>query len=241
MDQQRTLVAAGFPHFSSGTVERIQTVLAALRSGEQPETKFDGPLLEELSIQKKLMCALLSLRVNLAPPPDPRSGRTGSREKATGSENGNKGGVSSAKGSSMGNDYHNNRGNNYSGQNHGPDYFSQDAKLQRKAKRRKVYPDGGGDEIRFDDHRVRSDYGASSSRAFDARRKGPGYQGPEHLRRGPKRIEQRSNRDIGSQQTNLPQNYQNAPVNTTIAENKPEEAPLSLLQKLANMLQKAKK
>jgi hypothetical protein len=88
MDQQRTLVAAGFPHFSSGTVERIQTVMAALRSGEQPETKFDGPLLEELSIQKKLVCALLSLRVNLAPPPDPRSGRTGSRERATGSENG---------------------------------------------------------------------------------------------------------------------------------------------------------
>jgi hypothetical protein len=88
MDQQRTLVAAGFPHFSSGIVERIQTVMAALRSGEQPETKFDGPLLEELSIQKKLVCALLSLRVNLAPPPDPRSGRTGSRERATGSENG---------------------------------------------------------------------------------------------------------------------------------------------------------
>jgi hypothetical protein len=81
----------------------------------------------------------------------------------------------------MGNDYHNNRGNDFGGQNQRMDYYSQDAKLQRKAKRRKVYPDGGGDEIRFDDHRVRSDYGASSSRAFEARRKGPGYQGPGML------------------------------------------------------------
>jgi hypothetical protein len=47
--------------------------------------------------------------------------------------------------------------------------------------------------------------------------------------------------ETGPQQTHNPQNYQNPAINTAPAENKPEEAPLSLLQKLANMLEKAKK
>jgi hypothetical protein len=144
------------------------------------------------------------------------------------------------------------------------DFYSQDAKLQRKAKRRKVYPADGNEELRFDDRRVRSDH-VSDVRGFEGRRlgpgqgpSGPGYQGPEHLRRGPRRggrgLIRNTGGESGAQQLqntsqNTSQNYQNpiipntAPTNFVSNENEgeaQEAAPLTLLQKLATMIQKAK-
>ena len=244
-------MAAGFPRFTASLVERIQTTMVALKSSPsstaatpaasgQPASNFDGILLEELSVQKKFMCVLLSLRVNLEPPPSNRFG-SGSGSSRRGSHEGNL-----MRGSSVGSDY-------YSGGKNGrSDYYSQDSKLQRKAKRRKVYSADGSEEIRFDDRRMRSDTAPNDSRGFEGRRQqqgqSVGYQGPEHLRRGPKRgVRGPMNRNLGggggcdagihnsqNQKGNIPP--------AAFIENKSEEAPpINLLQKLATMIQKVKK
>ena len=65
MDQQRALVAAGFPRFSTLIVERIQNTMGALKSSPssvtatpiangRPISNFDSALLDELSVQKNL-------------------------------------------------------------------------------------------------------------------------------------------------------------------------------------------
>lgn len=265
MDQQRALVAAGFPKFSSSVVERIQQAMAALKSGAapasssagtpaaggQPPSNFDSALLEELAAQKRIMCALLSLRVNLAPNPQSRSGSGSGRRD--GSED-RHGAYPLMRGSSVGSDYHS------GGQNSKPDYYSQDAKQQRKAKRRKIYPAEGGDEIRFDDRRMRSDNGPGDRR-HGPQGQGPvPYQGPDHLRRGAARRggggggggRAPLGRNTGSENnsqifSNAPHNQKNtsiaasatsAPSGTAVSE---EPAPLTLLQKLATMIQNVKK
>lgn len=260
MDQQRALVAAGFPKFSSSVVERIQQAMAALKSGAapagtpaaggQPASNFDSALLEELSAQKRIMCALLSLRVNLAPNPQSRSGAGSGRRD--GSED-RHGAYPIMRGSSVGSDYYS------GGQNSKSDYYSQDAKQQRKAKRRKIYPAEGGDEIRFDDRRMRSDNGPGDRRhGAQGQGPAPNYQGPDHLRRGAVRRggggvgRAPSGRNTGNENNsqpfaNAPQVQKNtsviasttsAPSGTTVGE---EPAPLTLLQKLATMIQKVKK
>ena len=89
-----------------------------------------------------------------------------------------------------------------------------------------------------------------------------GYQGPEHLRRGPKRVvrgqgQGSGGRNPGDGGHNIQQN-QNTPKNPKLLKNlnpsgpisgpsgpfadqKDEAAPINLLQKLATMIQKAKK
>ena len=243
MDQQRALVAAGFPRFSTSIVERIQNTMVALKSspssvtatpvtGGRPVSNFDSILLEELSVQKKFVCVLLSLRVNLEPPSSHRFG------SGYGRRDSNEGGL--MRGSSVGSDY-------YSGGKNGrSDYYSQDSKLQRKAKRRKVYSADGCEEIRFDDRRMRLDTASSDSRGFEGRRQQQGqslgYQGPEHLRRGPRRgVRGPMNRNLGGE--GGVHNSQNPKGSATFTEkNKSEEAPpINLLQKLATMIQKVKK
>ena len=271
MDQQRALVAAGFPKFSSSVVERIQQAMAALKSGVaaasasastpaaggQPASNFDPALLEELAAQKRIMCALLSLRVNLAPNPQSRSGAGSGSGRRDGSED-RHGAYPLMRGSSVGSDYHS------GGQNSKSDYYSQDAKQQRKAKRRKIYPAEGGDEIRFDDRRMRSDNGPGDRRQGpQGQGPVPSYQGPDHLRRGAVRrvggggvggavgrapIGRNTGSENNSQQfPNAPQNQKNTSATASAASVPPgtavseEPAPLTLLQKLATMIQKVKK
>ena len=275
MDQQRALVAAEFPRFTLSVIERIQSTMAGLKTsssldavtpatGNQPASNFDAALLEEVAVQRKFMCALLSLRVNLAPPSTSRSGTSSGRRD--GQENGGNG-SQGMRGSSVGSDYYS------GGQSGRSDYYSQDSKLQRKAKRRKVYD--GSEEIRFDDRRMRPDngsnngsnYGSGSNnaRGFVGRKQllpGPGYQGPEHMRRGPKRVVRgpgpgpvgrNTGGDVSTQHAHVPSNQNqnqknpsvgNSEASTSKIESKNEEAvaaPIDLLQKLASMIQKVKK
>ena len=275
MDQQRALVAAGFPRFSSSVMERIQMAMLAVRNGDapggtpaaggQPASNFDPTLLKDIAEQKKIMCALLSFRVNLAPNPNQRAGGSSRRD---GSDAGQGAFPPLMRGSSVGSDFHS------GGQNSKSDYYSQDAKQQRKAKRRKFYPAEGGDEIRFDDRRMRVDNGG-----HDGRRPGQGgqqgqgqgnsYQGPDHLRRGPirrgtvagaagrgpaQRNGSNSNSGGGSGtgggsgiDTSSQQNQKIPPSASNVAQaptsllKSDEEVPLTLLQKLATMIQKVKK
>ena len=275
MDQQRALVAAGFPRFSSSVMERIQMAMVAVRNGDatggtpaaagQPASNFDAALLKDIAEQKKIMCALLSFRVNLSPNPNQRSGSSGRRDGSDTVQ----GPFPLMRGSSVGSDFHS------GGQNSKSDYYSQDAKQQRKAKRRKFYPAEGGDEIRFDDRRMRADNSSGDSRGFDGRRPGQGvqqgqgqgqggnYQGPDHLRRGPIRRgtgtgaagrgtapRNGGGNNSGSGaggEINSQQNQKNPPSVLNVAQaptsllKSDEEVPLTLLQKLATMIQKVKK
>lgn len=271
MDQQRALVAAGFPRFTSSVMERIQMAMVAVRNGDatggtpaaggQPASNFDVALLKDIAEQKKIMCALLSFRVNLAPNPNIRGGGAGRRD---GSDAG-QGAFPLMRGSSVGSDYHS------GGQNSKSDYYSQDAKQQRKAKRRKFYPAEGGDEIRFDDRRMRVDNGPGDSRGFDGRRpiqggqqgQGQGGFGPDRrgpVRRGPgtgaggrgptprngNSNNSGSSSGAGGESSSL-QNQKSQPSASSAvlapasSLKSDEEVPLTLLQKLASMIQKVKK
>lgn len=229
-------------------------------AGGQPASNFDATLLKDIAEQKRILCALLSFRVNLAPNPNQRAGGSGRRDGLDAGQ----GAFPLMRGSSVGSDFHS------GGQNSKSDYYSQDAKQQRKAKRRKFYPAEGGDEIRFDDRRIRVDNGG-----YDGRRPGQGgqqgqgnsYQGPDHLRRGPirrgtvagaagrgpaQRNGSNSNSGGGtgngggietSSQLNqkIPPSVSNVSQAPTSLLKSDEEVPLTLLQKLATMIQKVKK
>ena len=266
MDQQQALIAAEFPRFTPAVVERIQVAIAALKSGETPLSNgvvvgqsaniFEPSLMEELAAQRKIVCAMLSLRVNLVPAPLNKLGGSGRREglNDTQGQGQGQGGHPLMRGSSVGSDY-------YSGGRNGKsDYYSQDAKQQRKAKRRKLYPAEGGDEIRFDDRRIRSDNipldgrrqgGQGQGQGPDSRRgpvrRGAGGRGPmgnnnNNSNNNNSNNNNSNNSNSNSQQPNVRRSASPIRAATLSTSNIGEEpAPLNLLQKLATMIQKVTK
>lgn len=259
MDQQQALVAAEFPRFTPAVVERIQVAMVALKGGEGPLSSavsagqsgsiFEPSLMEDLAGQRRIMCALLSLRVNLVPAPQNKLGGTSRRDgpiDAQGQGQGQgQGGHPLMRGSSVGSDF-------YSGGRNGKsDYYSQDAKQQRKAKRRKLYPAEGGDEIRFDDRRVRPDnigrQGGQGQAGFQGQGQGPdNRRGPVRRGAGGRGPMGNNNNNNSSSNNSQQQNIRrsNSPIRSaslSAATTGEETAPLNLLQKLATMIQKVTK
>ena len=132
-----------------GTIERLENTVNSLRSavsssgsGGGTSTDFDAALIQEVAGQRAYVCALLSLRVNY------KALRNASLSTAGGSSShisASSSGSSSAGGRG-------NRGGGIAGRRGGDDhqegdddYYSAEAKLMRKAKRRRLSDSTGSD------------------------------------------------------------------------------------------------